>query len=28
MEMTRRVEREWLDELPVDDPRARRFDLG
>jgi len=24
MEMTRRVEREWLDELPVDDPRARR----
>jgi hypothetical protein len=24
MEMTRRVEREWLDELPADDPRARR----
>jgi hypothetical protein len=24
MEMARRVEREWLDELPADDPRARR----
>jgi len=24
MEMTRRVEREWLDELPADNPRARR----
>ena len=24
MDTTRRVEREWLDELPADDPRARR----